>query len=82
MPINEAAAALPPFENAPQVAGNFLRRTIEDVLYNMATVALAWPLGMYLARVWKGERTWLDPVLRPVEGVLYKSFGVDPKRVR
>ncbi len=43
------------------------------------TVALAWPLGIYMARVWQGERTWLDPVLRPVEGVLYRSFGVDPK---
>jgi K+-transporting ATPase ATPase A chain len=44
------------------------------------TVALAWPLGMYMARVWKGERTWLDPVLRPVEGILYRAFGVDPKK--
>ncbi|MGZ3403532.1 MAG: potassium-transporting ATPase subunit KdpA, partial [Phenylobacterium sp.] len=49
-----------------------------EILFTIAvTVALAWPLGIYLARVWKNERTWLDPVLRPVEGVLYKSFGVD-----
>src|SRR5579864_5799087 len=49
-----------------------------EILFTIAiTVALAWPLGMYMARVWKGERTWLDPVLRPVEGVLYKAFGVD-----
>jgi potassium-transporting ATPase potassium-binding subunit len=40
------------------------------------TVALAWPLGLYLARVWSGERSWLDPVLKPVERVLYASFGV------
>ncbi|MDB5496328.1 MAG: potassium-transporting ATPase, subunit, partial [Phenylobacterium sp.] len=52
-----------------------------EILFTIAvTVALAWPLGFYMARVWKGERTWLDPVLRPVEGVLYKSFGVDPKK--
>jgi K+-transporting ATPase ATPase A chain len=52
-----------------------------EILFTIAvTVALAWPLGIYLARVWKGERTWLDPVLRPVEGVLYKSFGVDAKK--
>jgi K+-transporting ATPase ATPase A chain len=43
------------------------------------SVALAWPLGLYLGRIWKGERTWLDPLLRPVEGVFYKAFGVDPK---
>jgi K+-transporting ATPase ATPase A chain len=50
-----------------------------EILFTIGvTVALAWPLGIYLARVWKRERTWLDPVLRPVEGVLYKAFGVDP----
>ncbi len=44
------------------------------------TVALAIPLGAYLARVWQGERTWLDPVLKPVEGALYWTFGVDAKK--
>ncbi len=42
----------------------------------IVTVALAWPLGLYLERVWQGGKTWLDPVLRPVEGTLYWSFGV------
>src|SRR5580704_13523197 len=52
-----------------------------EILVTIAiTVALAIPLGAYLARVWKGERTWLDPVLRPVEGVLYRGFGVDPNK--
>src|SRR5579872_5108426 len=44
------------------------------------TVALAIPLGAYLARVWKGESTWLDPALKPVESVLYRSFGVDAQK--
>jgi K+-transporting ATPase ATPase A chain len=48
-----------------------------EIAFTIAlTVALAWPLGLYLARVWTGERTWLDPVLRPVERVLYAGFGV------
>jgi K+-transporting ATPase ATPase A chain len=52
-----------------------------EIVFTVAlSVALAWPLGIYLARIWKGERTWLDPVLRPVEAILYKSFGVDPGR--
>jgi potassium-transporting ATPase potassium-binding subunit len=52
-----------------------------EILVTIAiTVALGIPLGAYLARVWKGERTWLDPVLRPVEGVLYRAFGVDPNK--
>ena len=52
----------------------------EIIVTLVITVALAVPLGAYLARVWKGERTWLDPVLRPVEGGLYRTFGVDPAR--
>jgi K+-transporting ATPase ATPase A chain len=44
------------------------------------TVALAWPLGAYLARVWQGQRTWLDPVMRPVERVLYAAAGVKSER--
>jgi K+-transporting ATPase ATPase A chain len=41
---------------------------------------LGWPLGVYMSRVWNGERTWLDPVLKPVEGVFYRAAGVDPQR--
>ena len=44
------------------------------------SVLIAWPLGIYLSRVWNDERTWLDPVLRPVEGAFYKASGIDPKR--
>lgn len=40
------------------------------------SVALAWPLGVYLARIWQGERTWLDPILRPLERALYAACGV------
>ena len=43
-------------------------------------VALALPLGIYLSRVWNGERTWLDPILGPVERVLYGAMGVDPAK--
>lgn len=52
-----------------------------EILFTIGvSIALAWPLGIYMARVWRGEGTWLSPVLRPVEGVLYKGFGVDPKK--
>ena len=52
-----------------------------EIVFTIAlTVALSWPLGIYMSRVWQGERTWLDPVLKPVEGALYWSFGVDPKK--
>ena len=44
------------------------------------TVALGWPLGIYLGRVWAGERTWLDPVLKPVERLVYAGCGVKPEK--
>lgn len=33
-----------------------------------------------MSRVWNGESTWLDPVLRPVERGFYTACGVDPNR--
>jgi K+-transporting ATPase ATPase A chain len=44
------------------------------------TVALGWPLGIYLGRVWAGQRTWLDPVLKPVERLVYAGCGVKPEK--
>ena len=35
------------------------------------------PLGLYMARVFEGERTWLDPILCPIERLIYKLTGVD-----
>jgi K+-transporting ATPase ATPase A chain len=47
-----------------------------EIIFTAAlSVLLAVPLGVYMARVWQGESTWLDPVLRPVEGLLCESFG-------
>ncbi len=38
------------------------------------------PLGAYMARVFTGEKTFLSPVLYPIERLLYKLFGVDENR--
>src|SRR5271167_1596314 len=53
---------------------------IQIVLYCAIVVALVKPLGWYMTRVFNGERTFLSPVLRPVEIALYRIGGVDPKR--
>jgi K+-transporting ATPase ATPase A chain len=37
------------------------------------------PLGMFLARVFSGQRTFLDPVLRPIERIIYRLTGIDEK---
>lgn len=45
----------------------------------LATIALAIPLGKYIAKVFKGERTWLD-FMAPLERFIYKFSGIDPNR--
>ncbi len=35
------------------------------------------PLGVFMARVFSREKTFLDPVLRPIERLLYRVTGVD-----
>jgi K+-transporting ATPase ATPase A chain len=50
------------------------------LLYCAIIVALAKPLGWYMTRVFNGERTFLSPILRPVEAGLYWIAGVDEKR--
>jgi len=42
--------------------------------------ALTKPIGLYLARVFRGERTWLRPVFGPVEAALYRVCRIDPAR--
>jgi K+-transporting ATPase ATPase A chain len=42
-------------------------------------IALAKPLGAYMTRVFEGERTFLSPVLAPVERGFYALGGIDPK---
>ena len=42
-------------------------------------LAITKPLGVFMAKVFSGERTFLDPVLRPVERALYRVTGIDEK---
>jgi K+-transporting ATPase ATPase A chain len=53
---------------------------IQILLYCAIIVALVKPLGWYMTRVFDGGRTFLSPVLRPIELALYWVGGVDEKR--
>ena len=46
--------------------------------YGVILLALAYPLGLFLAKVYSGEKTWLTPVLAPVERGVYRLVGIDP----
>ena len=52
---------------------------VQCVLYLVVLIGLAKPLGTYMARVYEGEKTPLDPVLKPVERLLYRFCAVDPE---
>lgn len=46
----------------------------------LAVLLAVKPLGLYMAKVFSGERTWLSPVLIPVERGFYRLAGVDPQK--
>ncbi|WP_343561743.1 potassium-transporting ATPase subunit KdpA [Sphingobacterium sp.] len=43
------------------------------------TVLLAIPLGKYIAKVYGGEKTLLDPIFSPLERIFYKVSGINPQ---
>src|SRR6476660_2347276 len=45
-----------------------------------AVLLVTKPMGVFMTKVFSRERTWLDPVMRPVERVLYKLTRVDEDR--
>jgi K+-transporting ATPase ATPase A chain len=51
---------------------------LQFILYAALVTALAWPLGLYLARVYEGGRTWISPVLAPVERGFFAVAGIRP----
>jgi len=53
---------------------------LQILVYCAIIVAIVPFLGAYMTRVFNGERTFLSPVVRPVEAALYWAGGVDARR--
>jgi K+-transporting ATPase ATPase A chain len=53
---------------------------IQIAIYFAVLTALVVPLGRFMARVFEGQRTFLTPVLGPIERGLYRISGVDETR--
>ena len=51
---------------------------VQIVLYVVILIALAKPLGSFMARVFNGERNFLSPVMAPVERFTYRLLGTRP----
>jgi potassium-transporting ATPase potassium-binding subunit len=50
---------------------------IQIVVFLAVLLAITKPLGVFMARVFSGQRTFFDPVVRPIERLLYRVTGVD-----
>jgi K+-transporting ATPase ATPase A chain len=51
---------------------------LQLIFYIVVLLALAKPLGSFMARVFQGERTFLDPILGPLERLTYRLSGIKP----
>src|SRR6202162_4308226 len=52
---------------------------IQVGIFAVLVTAISVPLGLYMARVFAGEHTILDPVLRPIERTIYRLCGIHPE---
>jgi K+-transporting ATPase ATPase A chain len=53
---------------------------LKIAVYLLVILALTKPVGLYMRRVFSREKTFLDPILRPVERLVYRLSGVDEKK--
>ncbi|MEJ0099308.1 MAG: potassium-transporting ATPase subunit KdpA [Pseudomonadota bacterium] len=53
---------------------------VQLLLFFAALLLLAWPLGLYMARIYAGGRTALDRVMEPLERLIYRVAGIDAQR--
>src|SRR5678815_3687339 len=50
------------------------------LLFIAIIIAIAKPVGIFMTHVFNGERTFMHPVMRPVERIIYRLTGVDEDR--
>jgi potassium-transporting ATPase potassium-binding subunit len=55
-----------------------LNLLIQVTVYFLLVTVISVPLGLYMARVFSNERTFLDPILAPTERLIYRICGIDP----
>jgi potassium-transporting ATPase potassium-binding subunit len=53
---------------------------LQILFFFLVILAITKPLGVFMTRVFKRERTFLDPILRPIERLIYRLTGVNEER--
>jgi K+-transporting ATPase ATPase A chain len=53
---------------------------LQIAVFFLLVLAVTKPLGVFMANVFNRERTFLDPLLRPIERLIYRLTGVNEER--
>ncbi|MBK8987694.1 MAG: potassium-transporting ATPase subunit KdpA [Chloroflexi bacterium] len=53
---------------------------LQTSIYLISLLLLAWPLGIYMAGVYRGEQTWWTRPFHPLERLFYRLAGVDERQ--
>src|SRR5438309_7781182 len=56
-----------------------LNSALQVLIFLVIVLLLTRPVGLYLYKVFNGERTWLSPVFVPVERLFYRLSGINPE---
>jgi K+-transporting ATPase ATPase A chain len=56
-----------------------LNSALQVLIFLILVLLITKPLGLYMTKVYTGGRTWLTPVLAPVERIIYKLSGINPE---
>src|SRR3981081_411049 len=56
-----------------------LNSVLQVLIFLIVVLLLTKPIGLYLAKWFAGERTWLSPVFVPLERLFYRLSGINPE---
>src|SRR5260370_35989054 len=56
-----------------------LNSVLQVAIFLVIVLLLTKPLGLYMYKIFNGERTWLSPVFVPVERFFYRLCGINPE---
>jgi K+-transporting ATPase ATPase A chain len=51
---------------------------LQIIVFLAALILLVKPLGLFMAKVYQGERTFLTPIFGPLERITYRLAGIHP----
>src|SRR5579883_3122659 len=56
-----------------------LNSVVQVLIFLAIVLLITKPMGLYLAAIFSGRRTWLTPVFSPVERLFYRLSGINPE---